>query len=915
MRAAAIVCVVALLGGAGSVAVTAEQVGALSPLTERVSVSSSGAEGVGASIRPSVSDDGRFVAFESKASSLVASDTNGVGDVFVRDRVAGTTERVSINSSSEQADGLSDRATISSNGRFVAFDSQATNLVPGGVHALYVYVRDRETGETSRVSVPSQLPTGANAFFNAISSDGRFVVFMSQAVGAAQIYEYDRALDATTLVSATPSGAPSAGPSGFVYNGLAVSADGRFVAFASDAADLVVGDSNGHPDVYLRDVAAATTTRISQGVGGAESDGTSVGPVITGDGRFIAFDSDAVNLVTGTVFPTQGSATRSYVRDRVTGETKLVSVQSDGGAAPGNVTDVSDDGRFVLLETDSSSVVPYPPGCTVTIAGSSLPCSSISGVDAPIVVRDLHRGTSERVSVNTSGEPAVRGSHAATTSSEPRMTADGSKIVFSSDADNLVSGDTNGSDDVFVRERDTSEPPDSVPPTVSVTTPTQGALYVQSQLVAARYSCSDAPGGSGLASCVGTLPDGALIDTSVGSHTFSVTATDYTGNSTTQNVSYDVVDVTAPTVVMSSPLDAATYTPGQSVLASYSCDDEVDGSGLASCSGTVASGSPIDTSTPGTGVFEVTATDNAGNATHLIRHYTVGSPGPVVAIYSPRIEAQYAAGQVVNADFSCSPAPGGAAVASCVGTVPAGQPVDTGFGIRSFSVVSTDVLGRETIENVQYRMFVLTNASETLPPGGGTVITNDTPTRAAPFGTVVTSPNGGLVSIVDQVQAAGAPTGYTALGAQVLITAPAATPENPLVLTFYGEGSALPWGIDQSNIALSKDGALLPNCLGATTVPVGLTACISGRDPAPSGGGDIRITVISVSASSWSFEAPLPTIVAGHASVAEGNSGTRTLTVPITLNRATARRRSRPTGPPRPSLRRRAPTSWPGPAR
>ena len=432
-----------------------------------------------------------------------------------------------------------------------------------------------------------------------------------------------------------------------------------------------------------------------------------------------------MNLVTGTVFPTQGSATRSYVRDRVTGETKLVSVQSDGGAAPGNVTDVSDDGRFVLLETDSSSVVPYPPGCTVTIAGSSLPCSSISGVDAPIVVRDLHKGTSERVSVNTSGEPVVRGSHAATTSSEPRMTG-------RREQDRVLVGRGQPGIRRYQRKRRCvrSRTGHFGAARFRAThglghNPNPGcAVRTESVGGGALHSCSDAPGGSGLASCVGTLPDGALIDTSVGSHTFSVTATDYKSWAT-RPPRTSTTSLTSPRPRSSCRRRwmPAPYTPGQSALASYSCDDEVDGSGLASCSGTVASGSPIDTSTPGTGVFEVTATGDAGNATHLIRHYTVGSPGLVVAIYSPRIDAQYATGQVINADYACVPAPGGAAVASCVGSVPAGQPVDTGFGVRSFSVIATDVLGRATIETVQYRMFVLASVSGALPPEGGTVMT------------------------------------------------------------------------------------------------------------------------------------------------------------------------------------------------
>jgi hypothetical protein len=221
--------------------------------TERVSVSSTGVQGNGDSGDnglEAVSPDGRFVAFDSAASNLVKSDTNGKYDVFVRDLQAGTTERVSVSSSGAQATGASFGSldpSISAHGHFVAFFSDATDLVPGDTNgATDIFVRDRAKGTTERVSVG-------------------------------------------------PHGRQANGDSGVV--GAAISADGRFVVFPSDATDLVEGSRGG--GLYVRDRQAGTTERVDLGPHGVPGNGSSDRPAISAGGRVVAFDSDATNLVPG----------------------------------------------------------------------------------------------------------------------------------------------------------------------------------------------------------------------------------------------------------------------------------------------------------------------------------------------------------------------------------------------------------------------------------------------------------------------------------------------------------------------------------------------------------------------------------------------------------------------------------------
>ena len=216
-------------------------------------------------------------------------------------------------------------------------------------------------------------------------------------------------------------------------------------------------------------------------------------------------------------------------------------------------------------------------------------------------------------------------------------------------------------------------PPDVTPPTVTITTPADGAVFTVGQVVLADYDCADEAGGSGLATCAGPVADGDPIDTSLGTHTFTVNATDVAGNPGGATATYLVTappDLTPPTVTITTPADGAVFTVGQVVLADYDCADEAGGSGLATCAGPVADGDPIDTSL-GTHTFTVNATDVAGNPGGATATYLVTAPPdvtpPTVTITTPADGAVFTVGQVVLADYDCADEAGGSGLATCAG--------------------------------------------------------------------------------------------------------------------------------------------------------------------------------------------------------------------------------------------------------
>jgi Tol biopolymer transport system component len=303
--------------------------------TERVSVHTNGTEAVnGHSSSPSISADGRYVAFDSSAINLVGGDTNGLLDIFVHDRQSRATVRVNVSTEKYQAfGGQSYHPAISGDGRYVAFVSDATNLVPGDTNKMPdVFVHDRVKGTTQRVSVADGGAQGEGGTSNqpAISGDGRYVVFASEATnlvpgdtnGLSDIFVHDTVKAATQRVSVANSDAQAVGGHSFYPS---ITPDGRFVAFVSDATNLVPKDTNSSWDIFVHDRQTGTTSRASVASGGTQADAGSARPSISADGRYVAFESGAMNLVPNDT----NDVVDVFVHDRQINKTARVSVVTD----------------------------------------------------------------------------------------------------------------------------------------------------------------------------------------------------------------------------------------------------------------------------------------------------------------------------------------------------------------------------------------------------------------------------------------------------------------------------------------------------------------------------------------------------------------------------------------------------------
>lgn len=408
------------------------------PATERVSVDVTGGDADAASSDAATSGTGRFVAFVSAASDLVPDDGNGVHDVFVRDLATGVTARVSVDAQGGDAEWGGRSPSISADGRLVAFISFSSDLVPGdGNGQVDVFVRDLRAGTTRRVSLDAHgsEPDG-NSYLPALSPDGRFVGFVSDATdlvvddgnGARDVFLVDLVTGETTRVSVDRQGAD--GNDGSGGQGPSISAGGRYVAFDSSASDLVPGDGNGRQDVFVRDMATGRTRRASVDMGGGDPDALSFGPAITADGRHVAFDSMATDLVPDG--HDVDIRVNVYVRDLVAGTTTKVSVDSEGGHADGHsqAPSISADGRYVAFDSTATDLAP--------------PAGANPG-RKDVFVRDLAAGTTTMVSTDHTGANPNAASW------EPAISGDGRYVAFTSDALRMVAGDRNGLSDVFSR--------------------------------------------------------------------------------------------------------------------------------------------------------------------------------------------------------------------------------------------------------------------------------------------------------------------------------------------------------------------------------------------------------------------------------------------------------------------------------
>lgn len=257
---------------------------------------------------PAISADGNIIGFTTANSTVVAGDTNAKRDVFVYNMTTGVKERVSISDTEQQANGDSYGCTISADGRYVTFVSSATNLVPGDTDATWdVYVRDRQSGTTELVSVKTSGIKGSGAKSNpSISDDGRYVVFdtAGSLVDAdtnalSDIYLRDRQAGETTRISVSSSPANTQG--NYASYRPVISGNGQYVVFYSQSSTFVTGDTNGYQDIFLRNLNTNQTTRISMCNSGNQVTGNCYTPSISSDGKYITYYTNSKYIVSDDI--------------------------------------------------------------------------------------------------------------------------------------------------------------------------------------------------------------------------------------------------------------------------------------------------------------------------------------------------------------------------------------------------------------------------------------------------------------------------------------------------------------------------------------------------------------------------------------------------------------------------------------
>jgi Tol biopolymer transport system component len=420
--------------------------------------------GTGGALEPSVSADGNFVAFSSDFS-YSATDTNGLRDVYLYDKTQNTVILVSRTPTGSAGNAASSEPSISQDGAFVSFSSTATDLAggqPAGNGQKDIFIWERATGTLTQVSVTTG--GGNPGAFSAepnTNGDGNFVAYTSPSDAASldataadvntlrDVFLWNRTTGVTRLVSTTTSG--TTGPFATANAGSfdpSVSADGRFVAFRSEATDLVAGvDTNTFRDIYLRDMTTGATILVSRTSAGTSGNSDSDSPSVSSDGNFVVFSSLASNLVQGD---TSANGRDIYLFNRTDNSVTLVSRnvnRTGSGDKDSSEPSISQDGRFIAFTSEADDLV----------------TGDTNGV-ADIFLYDIETGAMNRISVNeTTGE---QGNGAST---DANVAPGGRFVAFTSAATNLAAGDTNGAvNDAFVGGAPNRDPGTTNPPTATI---------------------------------------------------------------------------------------------------------------------------------------------------------------------------------------------------------------------------------------------------------------------------------------------------------------------------------------------------------------------------------------------------------------------------------------------------------------
>ncbi len=403
--------------------------------TVRVSISSNGDEGNSISYDTSISVNGRYIAFASNASNLVPGDSGSYQDIFVHDNQTGQTIRVSITSNGIEANGNSRQPMISSDGRYVVFVSEANNLDANYPGMSGIFIHDIQTETTSLVSVSSDgIPGDSVSNYPSISANNQFIAFDSGSQnlvpndtnGRQDIFVRDLLTGETNIVSIASDGTYGNNESTFPL----ISADGRFIAFSSKSNNLVQNDANNNTDVFVHDRQNGTTVLISVSTNGTQGDENSTASSISSDGRYVVFSSKSGSLDSTCSF----GISQIYVRDRETAETICVSVSSNGEQGDFHSRDgkITTNGQYIVFHSNASNLSPND----LNQYGDDLFIHNLVPGETELVLL-THDGTQQNSWISTFA-----------------ISESANWISFDSDSDNIVPGDNNGLSDVFLHGRE-----------------------------------------------------------------------------------------------------------------------------------------------------------------------------------------------------------------------------------------------------------------------------------------------------------------------------------------------------------------------------------------------------------------------------------------------------------------------------
>ncbi len=569
----------------------------------------------GNSSLPNMSQSGDFVSFRSEASNLTSSDSNGKSDVFVFSKDSGTLERVSISSNGAQANGDSYNSAITPDGRYVVFDSFASNLVSNDNNNTYdIFLRDRQTGKTERIT-GSKEPNGPS-FDPSISTDGRYIAFYSFASNLvnndtnnnSDIFIFDRHTNTMSLVSV--------GSNGEIGNAASVmpsmSNNGRVISFRSLASNLAKNDNNHAFDIFVRDLDAGHTQRVNVSNQGSQAISSSIFNAISGDGRRVVFDSYANNLVPGD----SNSSSDIFVRDLSKGETHRVSISTDGAQANqgSSLPIISGDGRYVAFESFASNLIQGDHNGNKDIFVHDLgPSNQQPIADAGSDAVYECTGSSTLVSLNGSNSNDPDGDELSFNWSGFFGSSNQASLDFymglGTERFDLSVDDGQGgsaSDSVYLTVTDSVAPHITMPSSIQLEAESASGTHY---LLTPSYNetCGDA--------AVNVSP--YLSSYPLGKTFVDVEVTDSSDNSSHHSVTINVVDTTSPTLTTPADINAEAGGPLTSLdIGSASAWDAV---GVESLSNNAPASYPLGTST----VIWM-ASDAAGNTTTAKQLISIG---------------------------------------------------------------------------------------------------------------------------------------------------------------------------------------------------------------------------------------------------------------------------------------------------